>query len=183
VIICFLLEKKRAYTTNSLCTSTLYYRCGFISVTKFCNPPLSRGCCFVGRILGNVLHIPPARPALYHLWLGYAEHAPLRFRQMWVSPLLLAFQRAPLHKNLTVQFWDLAHGAKRPQSAPLPPQIKSNVIYFNCAYSDPTNPSLGDRRVATIHHAHLGAMLASILPRHPYRGWAGERLPYAPCNS
>jgi hypothetical protein len=32
-------------------------------------------------------------------------------------------------------------------------------IYFNCAYSNPTSPNLGDRREAKIHHAHLGAML------------------------
>jgi hypothetical protein len=31
-----------------------------------------------------------------------------------------------------------------------------------------------NRRAATIHRAHLGAMLVSVLHRHPYGGWAGE---------
>jgi hypothetical protein len=32
-----------------------------------------------------------------------------------------------------------------------------------------------NRRAATIHRAHLGSMLVSVLPRHPYGGWTGER--------
>jgi hypothetical protein len=49
--------------------------------------------------------------------------------------------------------------------------IKINVIYFNCAYSDPTDPNLGERRAATIHRAYLGDMPVPILHRHPYGGW------------
>jgi hypothetical protein len=52
-------------------------------------------------------------------------------------------------------------------------KIKIIITYFNCAYSDPTYPDLGERTASTIHRAHL--VLASILPRHPYGGWAGER--------
>jgi hypothetical protein len=39
------------------------------------------------------------------------------------------------------------------------PRLLISVIYFNCAYLDPTNPNLGDRRGATIHRSHLGALL------------------------